>query len=419
MQLKRVVITGLGAVTPLGLDVQSTWRSVLEGCSGAGPITLFDSTLFATRFACEVRDFDPSFCLDSKEQRRIDRCTQLAYVAALEAWEDAHLPDSIDKERIGVIIGSGIGGIGTLYEQIHAYGRQENDTPHFSPFLIPKSIIDMSAGYIAIRLGLKGPNFATAAACAASSVAIMTAMNHIRLGKADAILTGGCEAEITPVSIGGFNAMRALSTDNEHMLTASRPFSKSRSGFVAGEGAAVLLLEEYEHATARGANIYAEIVGYGSTADAFHMTAPDPAGQGAARVMKEAIEDAGIRPEDVDYINAHGTSTTLGDVAEVKAILQVFGEHAFKMNISSTKSMTGHQLGASGAIEAMLTTLALQEGIVPPTINHMDGDDDPEFDPRLNFTFNKAQKRAMTYALSNSFGFGGHNASLLFKRYTN
>jgi len=415
--LKRVVITGLGTINPLGNDVASTWQALMAGSSGAAPITLFDASKHRTQFACEVKGFDPDAYFDFKEQRKLDRFTMLAYVAALEAYADAALPEAQDPTRIGVIIGSGMGGVSTFEQQVTEHEQQGDGVPHYSPFLVPRIITDIAAGYIAIRLGLKGPNFCTTAACASSAIAFMSAMNHIRLGKADAVLVGGSEAEICSISIGGFNALRALSTRNEDMLTASRPFSASRDGFVAGEGAACAMLEEYEHAVNRGARIYAELVGYGSTADAFHLTAPDPEGDGAARVMMDAVKDACIRPEEIDYINTHGTSTPIGDLAEAKAVIKAFGEHAYEMNLSSTKSMTGHLLGASGALEAVITTLALYHQIVPPTINHADGDDDPNIDPRLNFTFNHPQARPLRYALSNAFGFGGHNAALTFKAW--
>ena len=410
--LKRVVITGLGTINPLGNDVPSTWSALMAGKSGAGPITLFDHTLHRTHFACEVKGFDPNAYFDMKEQRKLDRFTMLAYAAALEAYQDADLPSTEDPTRIGVIVGSGMGGVSTFEQQVTEHEQQGDHVPHYSPFLIPRIITDIAAGYIAIRLGLKGPNFCTTAACASSAIAFMSAMNHIRLGKADAILVGGSEAEICSISIGGFNALRALSTRNDEPLTASRPFSASRDGFVAGEGAACVMLEEYEHALRRGAKIYAELVGYGSTADAFHLTAPDPEGDGAARVMIDAVKDAGIRPEEVDYINTHGTSTPLGDQAEAKAVIKAFGEHAYEMNLSSTKSMTGHLLGAAGALEALITALSLYHQVVPPTTNHAQGDDDPNIDNRLNFTFNTPQHRPMRYALSNAFGFGGHNATL-------
>ena len=416
MALKRVVITGLGTINPLGNDVASTWSALMAGKSGATPITLFDAAKHRTRFACEVKNFDPNNWFDFKEQRKLDRYTMLAYVAALEAFKDAAL-EVKDPSRVGVIVGSGVGGLITLEQQITEHALREDHVPHYSPFLIPSIITDIAAGYIAIRLGLKGPNFCTTAACASSAIAFVSAMNHIRLGKADAILAGGSEAEICSVAIGGFNALRALSTRNDNPATASRPFSASRDGFVAGEGAACVMLEEYEHAVQRGAHIYAELVGYGSTADAFHLTAPDPEGEGAKRVMLEAIRDAGIKPEDVDYINTHGTSTPLGDLAEAKAVIKAFGEHAYKMNLSSTKSMTGHLLGASGALEALITILALYHQVVPPTINHAEGDDDPNIDPRLNFTFNTPQKRNLSYAISNAFGFGGHNAALAFRAW--
>ena len=417
MALKRVVLTGLGTINPLGNDVASTWSALMAGKSGAAPITLFDASLHRTQFACEVKGFDPNTWFDVKEQRKLDRFTMLAYVAALEAYNDAALPEDEDRTRIGVILGSGMGGVRTFEDQVTEHEHQGDGVPHYSPFLIPRIITDIAAGYIAIRLGLKGPNFCTTAACASSAIAFMSAMNHIRLGKADAMLVGGSEAEICPISIGGFNALRALSTRNDEPQTASRPFSASRDGFVAGEGAACMMLEEYEHAMKRGAHIYAELVGYGSTADAFHLTAPDPEGEGAARVMLDAVKDAGITPEDVDYINTHGTSTPIGDLAETKAVIKAIGEHAYKMNLSSTKSMTGHLLGAAGAMEALITTLALYHQVVPPTINHAEDDDDPNIDPRLNFTFNTPQYRPLRYAISNAFGFGGHNAALAFKAW--
>ena len=417
MALKRVVITGLGTVNPLGNNVADTWSALMAGKSGAGPITLFDASLHRTHFACEVKGFDPNAYFDFKEQRKLDRFSMLAYVAAVEAYKDASFPEEFDATRVGVIVGSGMGGVSTFEQQVTEHERQGDGVPHYSPFLVPRIITDIAAGYIAIRLGLKGPNFCTTAACASSAVAVMSAMNHIRLGKADAILAGGSEAELISIAIGGFNALRALSTRNDEPMTASRPFSASRDGFVAGEGAACLMLEDYDHAVARGARIYAELVGYGSTADAFHLTAPDPEGEGAARVMRDAIKDAGIKPEDVDYINTHGTSTPIGDLAEAKAVIKAFGEHAYKLNLSSTKSMTGHLLGASGALEALITTLALYHQVVPPTINHAEGDDDPNLDPRLNFTFNTPQARPLRYALSNAFGFGGHNAALAFRAW--
>ena len=417
MALKRVVITGLGTVNPLGNDVASTWSALMAGQSGAAPITLFDASLHRTQFACEVKGFDPNAWFDVKEQRKLDRFTMLAYASAFEAYNDAALPEDEDRTRIGVIFGSGMGGVRTFEDQVTEHEHQGDGVPHYSPFLIPRIITDIAAGYIAIRLGLKGPNFCTTAACASSAIAFMSAMNHIRLGKVDAVLVGGSEAEICSISIGGFNALRALSTRNDEPQKASRPFSASRDGFVAGEGAACIMLEEYEHAIRRGAHIYAELVGYGSTADAFHLTAPDPEGEGAARVMLDAVKDAGITPKEVDYINTHGTSTPIGDLAETKAVIKAFGDHAFKMNLSSTKSMTGHLLGASGALEALITTLALYHQVVPPTINHADGDDDPNIDPRLNFTFNTPQKRPLRYAISNAFGFGGHNAALAFRAW--
>ena len=417
MELKRVVVTGLGAVTPLGNDVETTWNGLLAGKSGANRITHFDTTHFRTQFACEVKDFDISSLYDRKEQRKLDRYSQFAVWAAKEAMEDSKLDMSQeDAYRIGVIFGSGMGGLNTFQQEMGDFAKGDG-TPHFNPFMIPKVITNIAAGNISMMFGLKGANYATTSACATSNHSIADAFNLIRLGKADAILTGGSEAAIEPMGIGGFNALHALSTRNDDPEGASRPFSKSRDGFVLGEGAACLVLEELEHALKRGAKIYAEIVGEGMTADAYHLTAPEPEGEGAKRVMQLAIEDAGITPDDIDYINAHGTSTPIGDIAEVKSIQHVFGEHAYELNISSTKSMTGHLLGATGAMEAMATILAVKNDIVPPTINHAEDDIDENIDYRLNFTFNTAQKRTIRYALSNTFGFGGHNASILFKKF--
>lgn len=418
MELKRVVVTGLGAVTPLGNDVNTTWENALAGNSGAGPITLFDASLFKTQFACEVKDFDPADLFDRKEARKYDRYAQLAIHAAKEAMEDSAL--DLEKEnvdRIGVIFSAGIGGIKTFEEEVGGYYLNMDKGPRFNPFFIPKMIADIAAGHISMIYGLRGPNYATVSACASSTNAIVDAFNLIRLGKANVIVTGGAEATISPSAVGGFNSMHALSTRNDSPQTASRPFSASRDGFVIGEGSAALILEELDHAIARGANIYAEVVGGGMSADAYHITASHPEGLGAKLVMRNALEDAEMKPEEIDYINVHGTSTPVGDISETKAILDVFGEHSYNLNISSTKSMTGHLLGGAGALEVLLTTLAIRDQIVPPTINHEEGDNDPEIDYNLNFTFNKAQKRQIRAALSNTFGFGGHNASVILKQY--
>ena len=418
MELKRVVVTGLGAITPLGNDVETTWENALAGKSGAGPITHFDASLFKTQFACEVKNFDPSDLFDRKEARKYDRYAQLAIHAAKEAMADSGL--DLEKEnvdRIGVIFSAGIGGIRTFEEEVGSYYTNMDRGPRFNPFFIPKMIADIAAGHISMIYGLRGPNYATVSACASSTNAIVDAFNLIRLGKANAIVTGGAEATISPSAVGGFNAMHALSTRNDSLFTASRPFSASRDGFVIGEGGTGLILEELEHALARGAKIYAEVVGGGMSADAYHITASHPEGLGAKLVMRNALEDAGMTPDEIDYINVHGTSTPVGDISEAKAILEVFGEHAYNLNISSTKSMTGHLLGGAGAIEAMFTILAIRDQIVPPTINHEEGDNDPEIDYNLNFTFNKAQKRKIRAALSNTFGFGGHNASVILKQF--
>ncbi|MCC8172215.1 MAG: beta-ketoacyl-ACP synthase II [Parabacteroides sp.] len=416
MELKRVVVTGLGAISPLGHTLPETWEALVEGKSGAGPITHFDASKFKTQFACEVKNFDPTQHFDRKEARKYDRYTQFALVAAKEAIENSAL--DIEKEnldKIGVIFAAGIGGIQTFEDEARGYDPERG--PRFNPFFIPKMIADIAAGHISMIYGFRGPNFATVSACASSTNAIADAFNYIRLGKADAIVTGGAEAAISIVGVGGFNSMNALSTRNDSPETASRPFSLSRDGFVMGEGAACLVLEEMEHALARGAHIYCEIAGAGMSADAYHLTATHPEGLGAKLVMRNALEDAEMKPEEVDYINVHGTSTPVGDPSEIKAITEVFGDHAYEMNISSTKSMTGHLLGATGALEASVCVLAIQNGIVPPTINHAEGDDDPAFDPRLNLTFNKAQKREINVALSNTFGFGGHNASVILKKF--
>lgn len=414
MTLKRVVITGLGAITPIGNTLEAYWQALLAGTSGAATIEQFDATKFRTNFACEVKGFDPEQFFDRKEARKLDRFAQFALVSSDEAIADAKLNfDELDRDRIGVIWGSGIGGIHTFDEEMKEY-YQGDGTPRFNPFFIPKMILDIAPGHISIRHGLRGINFATVSACASSTNAISDAFTYIRLGKADVIVTGGSEAAVCESGIGGFSAMKAMSTRNEDPKTASRPFDLDRDGFVLGEGAGALILEEYEHAKRRGAPIYAEIVGTGMTADAHHITAPHPDGIGAANVMKLALEDAGMSADEIDYVNVHGTSTPLGDIAETKAIQQVFGQHAYELNISSTKSMTGHLLGAAGAIEAIACILAVKNDVVPPTINHFT--DDPELDPKLNFTFNKAEQRTVNAALSNTFGFGGHNASAIFKK---
>ena len=419
MELKRVVVTGLGALTPVGNTVAETWENLINGVSGAGPITHFDASKFKTQFACEVKGFNPNEHFDRKEVRKMDLYTQYAIVAAKEAIEDSAMDlDKEDKTRIGVIFGVGIGGIRTFEEEMIAYaGIKDTIGPKFNPFFIPKMIADIASGHISIMYGFHGPNFTTTSACASSSNAIADAFNYIRLGKANVILAGGAEAAISPGGVGGFNAMHALSTRNDDPARASRPFSASRDGFIMAEGAGCLILEELEHAKARGAKIYAELVGAGLSADAHHLTASHPEGLGAKLVMQNALEDAELQPEDIDYINVHGTSTPVGDISEAKAIKDVFGEHAYKLNISSTKSMTGHLLGAAGAIEALVTTLAVKNDIVPPTINHEEGDNDENIDYNLNFTFNKAQKREVRAALSNTFGFGGHNACVILKKY--
>ena len=418
MELKRVVVTGLGAVTPIGNDVKTTWDNAIAGKSGAGPITHFDASLFKTQFACEVKDFDPTDYLDKKDVRKFDRYALLAIGAAKEAMTDSKLDlEKENRDRIGVIFSAGIGGISTFEEEVSYYALNKEKGPRFNPFFIPKMIADIATGQISMIYGLHGPNYATVSACASSTNAISDAYNLIRLGKANVFVTGGAEAAITVSGVGGFNAMHALSTRNDSPETASRPFSASRDGFVIGEGAACLILEELEHAKARGAHIYAEVVGAGMSADAYHLTASHPEGLGAKLVMRNALEDADMKPEEIDYVNVHGTSTPVGDISESKAILDVFGEHSYKLNISSTKSMTGHLLGAAGGIEAIFCVLAIENGIIPPTINHEDGDNDPEIDYNLNFTFNKAQKKEVNAALSNTFGFGGHNASAIFKKY--
>lgn len=418
MELKRVVVTGLGAITPLGNDVEATWNAALNGESGAGPITHFDCSKFKTQFACEVKNFDANAHFDRKKLRTLDLYAQYAIVAATQAVADAGLDgEQINKDRVGVIVAAGIGGLHTFEEEAGYYAVNEANGPKYNPFFIPKMIADIASGHISMQYGFHGPNYGTVSACASSNNSIIDAFNLIRLGKANAIVTGGAEAAIFPAGVGGFNSMHALSTRNDEPATASRPFSASRDGFVMGEGSVVLVLEELEHAKARGAKIYAEIAGGGLSADAYHLTATHPEGLGAILAMKNALEDAGMNPEDIDYINAHGTSTPVGDVSEVKAIKEVFGEHAYKLNISSTKSMTGHLLGAAGAIEALFSVKAVQNDVVPPTINHNPEDMDENIDYNLNFTFDKAQKRTVNVALSNVFGFGGHNASLIVKKY--
>ena len=420
MELKRVVVTGLGAITPLGNSAEETWKKLLAGTSGAAPITHFDATNFKTQFACEVKDFKPEdFGIDRKEARKMDLYCQYAIASAKQAIDDSQLNlDTVDKNRVGVVYGVGIGGIKTFEEEIRAYERSGSTVgPKFGPFFIPKMIADIAAGHISIMYGFHGPNYVTTSACASSTHALADAFNLIRLGKADIIVSGGSEAAITEGGVGGFTAMKALSTRNDEPEKASRPFSASRDGFIMGEGSGCLILEELEHAKARGAKIYAEMVGEGMSADAHHITASHPEGLGAILVMKNALEDAGLKPEDIDYINVHGTSTHVGDISEAKAIKEVFGAHAFELNISSTKSMTGHLLGAAGAVEALISVLSVQNDIVPPTINHDAEDQDEEIDYNLNFTFNTAQKRTVRAALSNTFGFGGHNACVIFKKF--
>jgi 3-oxoacyl-[acyl-carrier-protein] synthase II len=418
MELKRVVVTGLGAVTPVGLTVEETWKNLLAGVSGAAPITQFDSSLCKTHFACEVKDLDISQYIDRKEARKLDRYTQLALISAIQGVEDSGIDlQTEDLNRIGVIYGVGIGGIRTFEDEVKYYGQHEDQGPKFSPFFIPKMISDIAAGHISIHFGFHGPNYTTTSACASSSNALADAFNQIRLGKANIIVAGGAESAICMCGVGGFNAMKALSTRNEDPAGASRPFSASRDGFVMAEGAGCLILEELEHAKARGAKIYAEMVGEGTSADAYHITASHPDGLGAKLVMQAALDDAQLQPSDIDYINVHGTSTHVGDISEAKAIKEVFGNAAYKLNISSTKSMTGHLLGAAGAVEAMVAVLSVRHDIVPPTINHADDDKDEEIDYNLNFTFNKAQARKVRAAISNTFGFGGHNACVVFKKY--
>ena len=412
MELRRVVITGIGTINPLGNSVDEYWKNLEKGVSGAGAITHFDSTKFATRFACEIRDFDATQYMERKEARKYDLYTQYAFASTSQAIEDCGLDlESIDGDRTGVIWGAGIGGLQTFFEESRNF---DADRPRFSPFFIPKMIANIAGGLLSIKYGFRGPNYTTVSACASASHAMIDAFNMIRMGKADIMVTGGSEAGVNIAGISGFNSMRAISTRNDDPKTASRPFDKDRDGFVMGEGSAAFILEEYDSAVKRGAKIYAELAGGGMSADAFHMTAPDPEGRGANLVMKWAMEDANIKPEDVDYINVHGTSTPLGDIAEPKAIIKTFGEHAYKLSISSTKSMTGHLLGAAGAIEGLACILAINKSIIPPTINHFT--DDPEIDNNLDFTFNKAKNREVNVALSNTFGFGGHNATLVFKK---
>jgi len=415
MSFKRVVITGAGALTPIGNTLPEYWEGLKNGKSGAAPITRFDTTLFKTKFACELKGFDANNFMDRKEARKMDPFAQYAMVAADEAIKDSNLPlAELNPDRVGVIWGSGIGGLITFQEEVRSFAAGDG-TPRFNPFFIPKMIADLSAGHISIKYGFRGPNYTTVSACASSTNAIYDAFTYLRLGKADIMVSGGSEAAVCIAGVGGFNALKALSERNDSPETASRPYDKDRDGFVLGEGAGALILEEYEHAKKRGAKIYAEIVGGGMSADAYHITAPHPEGAGIIKVMEYALEEAGIKPEQIDYINTHGTSTPLGDVGEIKAIQKVFGDHAYKLNISSTKSMTGHLLGAAGAIEAIACLLAIKEGIIPPTINHFT--DDPEMDSKLNLTFNKAQKREVKYALSNTFGFGGHNFSIILKKH--
>lgn len=415
MNLRRVVVTGLGAITPLGNNVSEYWNSLINGVSGANFITRFNPSKFKTRFACEVKNFDPANYFDRKEARKLDLFSQFALVAADEAVKDSKIDiNKINLDRIGVIWGSGIGGLKTFFEECAAF-FQGDGTPRFNPFFIPKMIADIASGHISMKYGFRGPNFTTVSACASSTNALIDSFNYIRLGKADAIISGGSEAAVNEAGVGGFNAMHALSERNDAPQTASRPFDIDRDGFVLGEGAGSIVVEEYEHALKRGAKIYAELAGGGMSADAYHMTAPHPEGLGAINVMTSALEDAEMSAKDIDYINVHGTSTPLGDISESKAILKVFGEHAYNLNISSTKSMTGHLLGAAGAIEAIAAILSVKHGIIPPTINHFN--DDPQIDQNLNFTFNKAQSRNVEAALSNTFGFGGHNASIIFKKF--
>ena len=419
MELKRVVVTGLGALTPLGNDAATTWEAAKKGESGAAPITHFDASKFKTQFACEVKGYDPAAHFDRRQMRQLDLYAMYALTAADEAIADAGLEgEGVDRNRVGVVFAAGIGGLHTFEEEAGYYAvHGEEQGPKYNPFFIPKMIADIAAGHISIAHEFRGPNFATVSACASSNNALIDAFNLIRLGYADAIVAGGAEAAVFPAGVGGFNSMKALSTRNDDPKGASRPFSGTRDGFVIGEGAAALVLEELEHAKARGAKIYAEVAGGGMSADAYHITATHPEGLGARLVMENALKDAGMKPEDIDYINLHGTSTPVGDRSEAKAIVEVFGDHAYEMNLSSTKSMTGHLLGAAGALEAVLSVKTITDGVIPPTINHEEGDDDPEVDSRLNFTFNKAVEKEVNTVLSNTFGFGGHNAALILKKY--
>ena len=411
------MITGIGALTPIGLSAQATWDALTKGESGIAPITAFDASLFKTKFAGEIKGFDPTSVIDRKEARKMDRYSQISICAADEAIRDSRLVfEQEDCYRVAVIWGSGMGGLQTTERECFDYAKGDG-TPHFNPFMIPKAIPNIAAGLMTIRWGIKGPSLAVTSACSSSSHALIMALDQIRLGRVDVVISGGADADVTYTGVGGFNALHALSTRNDSPATASRPFSKSRDGFILSEGAGCLILEEYEHAKARGAKIYAELVGGALTSDAYHMTAPEPEGLGAEKVMRMAIEDANITPNNIDYINTHGTSTPLGDIAEVKAIKAVFGEHVYSMNLSSTKSMTGHMIGGTGAVEALASIMALKDGIIPPTINHADDDVDEEIDSRINFTFNEPQKRKIRYALSNTFGFGGHNATLIFKKW--
>ena len=415
MKSRRVVVTGLGAITPLGKDISSYWEGLLKGVSGSAPITKFDTEKFKTKFACEIKDYDPHDYFDRKEARKMDPCTQYAMIAATEAVQDAGIDQpGINPDRVGVIWGSGIGGLKTFQEEVTGFA-QGDGTPRYNPFFIPKMIVDITPGYISIKYGFRGPNFATVSACASATHALIDAYTYIKLNKADVMVTGGSEAAICEAGVGGFGAMKALSERNESPETASRPFDKDRDGFVLGEGSGALILEELEHAQARGATIYAEVMGSGMTADAYHITAPHPEGTGVKNVMMKALEDAQISPEEIDYINVHGTSTPLGDISETNAIIDVFGEHAFNLNISSTKSMTGHLLGAAGGIEAIAVIKAINHNIVPPTINHFT--DDENINNRLNLTFNKAQERTVDTAMSNTFGFGGHNTSVILRKF--
>ena len=417
MELKRVVVTGLGAITPLGNDVAQTWANALAGVSGAGPLTHFDASKFKTQFACEVKGFNAADHFDRKAIRTLDLYSQYALVAATQAVDDAQIADGLDKTRVGAVFCAGTGGLHTFEEEAGYYAKNEENGPKYNPFFIPKMIADIAAGHISMKYGFHGPNYGIVSACASSTNGMIDAFNLVRLGMADVMVTGGAEAALFPAGVGGFNSMHALSTRNDDPMHASRPFSGSRDGFVMGEGSAALILEEYEHAKARGAKIYAEVIGGGMSADAYHITATHPEGLGARLVMENALKDAGIKPEDVDYINAHGTSTPVGDVSEIKAIKEVFGDHAYKLNVSSTKSMTGHLLGATGALEALFCVKSVQEDVVPPTINHVDGDNDENIDYNMNFTFNEAQHRTVDVALSNTFGFGGHNACIIVKKY--